>query len=71
MEDATFVEQRRILRSRPKHRFLEREAYCELLISPRRRLERSDDERANVRGLVDHDTGMRYLIEEERLMPDR
>jgi hypothetical protein len=67
MDAPTYSEQRRLLMKRPKHQFLDREAFCRLLISCRR-LDRFDDGRANLRGLYDHASGIRYLIEEERLV---
>jgi len=66
MDDPTYAEQRRLLRRQPTHQFLDREAFCQLLISSRR-LARSDDENANLRGLYDQETGVRYFIEGERL----
>ena len=46
--------------------YVDRDKFCDLLIS-RRRLYRADDNIAKLRGLVDVDRGIRYLIEESKL----
>jgi hypothetical protein len=47
-------------------RFIDPAEYRRLLLS-RRRLERSDEPRAALRGLRDVGSGRRYLVEDERL----
>ncbi len=46
--------------------FVQREEFCSLLLSTRR-LVRSDEPRRGVRGLLDIDTGARFLIKQEKL----
>ena len=69
MGAVTLVEKRRLLKMHSKNHFLGRDAFCMLLRS-RRRLERANDQVANVRGLYDRETGVRYFIEEERLVQE-
>lgn len=65
--DCPDVERLRLqLRRRADTCFLDRDAFLALLISPRR-LRRSDDPGARVRGLLDLDEGIRFVIEEEAL----
>ena len=66
MSDETVEHERCRLRSLPSHQFVDREEFCRLLVS-RRGLERLDDPRARARGLLDRSTGVRFLIESERL----
>ena len=47
-------------------RFVERSEYCELAVS-RKRLLRCDHLASGIRGILDLETGMLFLIEEERL----
>ena len=47
-------------------RIVQRSEYCELLVSTKR-LQRRDHLAVGIRGLLDLDTGMLFLIEEERL----
>ena len=54
------------LRDPADYRFVEPSEYCELLVSTRR-LQRCDDLASGIRGLLDLETGMRFLIEDERL----
>jgi len=56
----------RTLRDPADYRFVEGSEYCELLVSTKR-LQRCDHLASGIRGLLDLDTGMRFLIEEERL----
>lgn len=60
-------EQRERLRLESRCRFVDRMSFCELLIS-HKRLQRDDNWDANVRGLLDSGTGIRYLIEAEKLL---
>ena len=46
--------------------FVQREEYCNLLLSTRRMV-RSDEPGHHIRGLLDLETGMRFLIEQEKL----
>jgi hypothetical protein len=46
--------------------FVQRDEFCSLLLSTRR-LVRSDEPGRGVRGLLDVDTGARFLIEQEKL----
>ena len=50
--------------------FVDRDAFCHLLVS-RQSLVRCDDAAANLRGVLEPETGTRYLIESERLFPGR
>ncbi len=58
------------LRKRLKHEdkcvFLDRSSYCELAIS-NRLLVRADWPEAAIRGMMEPDTGRRFLIEDEKL----
>jgi hypothetical protein len=62
----TVQERRRALRERTASTFVQREEFCRLLLSCRRMV-RADEPAVQVRGLLDMETGMRYLIEQERL----
>jgi hypothetical protein len=62
----TFDERRRTLRERSELTFVHREEFCKLLVSFRR-VVRADEPAASLRGLLDLDTGKRYLIEQENL----
>jgi hypothetical protein len=66
----TLRERRRALREQPGLTFVQREEFCELLLS-NRRLVRSDERSIHIRGLLDPETGERFLIEQERLMSSR
>jgi len=48
-------------------RFVEADEFCDLAISVKK-LRRSDNSEAGLRGLVEVETGVRYLIEERRLL---
>ena len=61
---------RRQLREQPDCRFVSPPKFFRLLVS-RSRLERSIDHMANVVGLSDCETGMRYFVESEKLCADR
>lgn len=61
------LERKRVLlRGRSDCRFLEPDEFCQLLVS-RRRLWRADDGSAEVQGVLEPETGVRFLIERERL----
>ncbi len=63
------VERRRdALRSTAGGVFVDRDAFCHLLLS-RQSLVRSDDSAASLQGVLEPETGVRYLIESERLFP--
>jgi len=62
----TIDERRRVLRERSEFTFVQREEFCRLLLSTRRMV-RSDEPDVHVRGLLDVDTGARFLIEQEKL----
>jgi hypothetical protein len=51
----------------PDTRFVDSEEFLNLLVSWRK-LERWDDSAGKVRGLVDRQSGMRFLIEQEKLV---
>lgn len=51
-------------------RFVELDEYCSLALS-RRKLFRHDDSGAELRGLLEPDTGTVYWIEEERVLRSR
>lgn len=65
-DDPHVVDQRNELRSDPLHHFVDRERFCNLLISSRK-LERCDFSGARVKGLCDLQTGQLFMIEEEYL----
>ena len=50
-------------------RFVDRDEYCQLLVS-RKHLSRCDDPRARILGLLDSETGVRFVIEEDCLFRD-
>ncbi len=57
---------RRAVRDRADFTYVQREEFCRLLLSTRRMV-RSDEPDRNVRGLLDTETGKRFLIEQEKL----
>lgn len=59
-------ERRRTMRGGSNFTFVQREEFCSLLLSTRRMV-RSDEPGLRVRGLMDMDTGARFLIEQEKL----
>ena len=63
----TLSERRRTLRESTKLDFVQRDEFCKLLLSSKK-LVRADEPRASVRGLLDVETGKRYLIEQENLL---
>ena len=63
-----FREQRRLLREQAECRFVDSDEFCSLLLGFRR-LVRADEAALEVRGLLDPDTGTRFLIEQEKLTP--
>jgi hypothetical protein len=62
----TLIERRQSLRKHAELSFVHRDEFCKLLLSSRKMI-RSDEPRASVRGLLDLETGERYLIEQENL----
>jgi hypothetical protein len=54
------------LRTESVPQFVDAEEFCKLAISVKK-LSRSDDAEAALRGLLEEDTGVRYVIEERRL----
>jgi hypothetical protein len=61
-------ERRQELRLVPNCHFTDRHQFCALLTS-RGRMARFNDDTAAVRGIVDLDSGERYVIEVEKLFP--
>ena len=59
-------ERRREMQTQTDTRFVETDEFLDLLLSWRK-LTRWDDAVGNVRGLVDRQSGMRFLIEQEKL----
>jgi len=59
-------ERRRALREGSDDRFVQRDEFCRLLLSTKRMV-RSDEPRVQIRGLLDMETGTRFLIEQEKL----
>ena len=59
-------ERRREMQTQIDTRFVETDEFLDLLLSWRK-LTRWDDAVGNVRGLVDRQSGMRFLIEQEKL----
>jgi hypothetical protein len=66
----TLMERRRALQQRPGLRFVQRDEFCRLLLSCKK-LVRSDEPAISVRGLLDVQSGERYLIEQEELFAGR
>ncbi len=62
-----YAEQRRaILRQRGDCVFVDPAEFCRLLVS-HRKLVRANEQAADVQGILDLETGQRFLIERERL----
>jgi hypothetical protein len=59
-----FHRQRRPVRPFTRSEFVQRDEFCELLLSSRRMI-RADEPDVNLRGLVDLETGTRFLIKQE------
>jgi hypothetical protein len=59
-------ERRRALREQPDLKFVHRDEFCRLLLSTKK-LVRSDEPAVCIRGLLDVESGERYLIEQEEL----
>jgi hypothetical protein len=57
---------RRSTRESSNTTFVQRDEFCSLLLSTRRMV-RSDEPGRGVRGLLDMETGTRFLIEQEKL----
>lgn len=55
------------LRGRPPVTFVEPDEYCQLATA-NRQLIRSDEPAAGIRGILDPESGMRFFIEEEKLL---
>jgi hypothetical protein len=64
--DEALSERRRALRERPDLKFVHRDEFCKLLLS-NKKLIRSDEPAVCLRGLLDVESGERYLIEQEEL----
>lgn len=62
----TLNERQRSHREHAQLSFVRREEFCELLLSTRK-VVRSDEPGGSIRGLLDLETGKRYLIEQEAL----
>jgi hypothetical protein len=62
----TVEQRRRTIRDNLKSTVVQRDEFCSLLLSTRR-LVRSDEPRLGMRGLLDTETGARFLIEQEKL----
>jgi len=58
--------ERKALRERTENSFVQRDEFCRLLLSGRKMI-RSDEPALSVRGLLDLNTGARFLIEQENL----
>ena len=56
----------RALQKRSDTTFVQRDEFCRLLLSCKR-LVRADEPADQIRGLLDVDTGMRFLIQQEQL----
>jgi hypothetical protein len=59
-------ERRRAFHDQPGQTFVRRDEFCQLLLSYKK-LIRSDEPAARIRGLLDVESGERYLIEQEKL----
>lgn len=64
--DESLGEQRAALRARPGFTFVHRDQFCELLLS-KKKLIRSDEPGICIRGLLDVESGERFVIEQEKL----
>jgi hypothetical protein len=62
----TIHERRCALRKRSEFTFVQRDEFCKLLLSTKRMI-RSDEPAVQLRGLLDMETGARFLIEQEKL----
>ena len=62
----TLDHRRRELHKRADYIFVESLEFCQLLVG-RKKLRRSDEKAAAMRGLIDPATGVKFLIEEEKL----
>jgi hypothetical protein len=63
----TLGERRSDLRQRPGSVFVHRDEFCQLLLSSRK-LIRADEPGGRIRGLLDVESGKRYLIEQDKLL---
>lgn len=63
---ARFDESRDKLKAQPDCRFVEPSEFCRLLNS-RRRMVRCDELSVGVHGVLDTETGVRFMVEAERL----
>ena len=68
MPASTLQERRQLLRQRAECRFVSSDEFCELLLGFKH-LVRSDESAGDLKGLLDPETGTRFLIEEEKLTP--
>ena len=68
MPTDSILEKRRSLHECPDCRFVDSQEFCELLVGFKR-LVRSDEKELQLRGLLDLDTGVRYLIDQNHLNP--
>ena len=66
MQQESVMEQRRTMRQRPGLVFVDRNEFCELLLSFKK-LVRSDEPAVSIRGLLDVESGERYVIGQEDL----
>ena len=62
----TIGDNRRTMYENSNSTFVQRDEFCSLLLSTRRMV-RSDEPGRGVRGLLDMETGTRFLIEQEKL----
>ena len=68
VETQPIQEKRNELRQRPGCRFVDSEEFCQLLLGFRK-LIRADETALMIRGLLDVETGTRFFIEQEKLLP--
>lgn len=59
-------EQRRGLRQFTRSKYVQRDEFCKLLLSCRKMV-RADEPEVDVRGILDLETGTRFLIERRKL----
>jgi len=69
MQTDTSHEAQRLLREHAEYRFVDSTEFCSLLLGFKR-LVRADEAALGMRGLLDLDTGVHYLIEQENLNHD-
>ena len=68
LQERPLQERRRLLRDKAECRIVDSDEFCKLMLGFRK-LVRADDSALQMRGLLDVETGIRFLIEQEKLTP--